>query len=409
MKISYLLGEFGSTGGSIVLYNFMDNLVKRGHEVYAIMTNSSIKWEIGIWKEIIENKDSVYKRRAIPIMGSLINFYSKNENIKNLYFFYGLNKLTNGLIKNWVDSDITIATWCLTAYAAFYLSDRTVPVYHMQHYEELFFKDKVQRLIARNTYYLPLIQISNSKWLQNIILKKFNQQSQLLNPGIDLDVFKPQDDIENKYKTKNKWLIVSYFSDILIKGFEDAVQSVELARKELKKQGIEIEWKIFGLNPPSKKYTTEFEYVGKIFGHDLAKLYSKADIVLMSSWFESFPLPPLEAMSCGSLIITTQYGTEDYVFNNENGLVCLPRMPKEMAQKIIYAIKNPDKCLKMVKTALQTAESYSWKKRADTLEKLLEESLQKYSVDQFKTFDDIVNGNFKESIYKEFNLDNTAK
>jgi hypothetical protein len=30
-------------------------------------------------------------------------------------------------------------------------------------------------------------------------------------------------------------------------------------------------------------------------------------------------------MACGSLIITTKYGTEDYVIDQENGLVAWPR------------------------------------------------------------------------------------
>lgn len=406
MKISYLLGGLDSTGGSLVLYNFMDTLTKNGHEVYVILPNAQIKWNVGIWREIINNKNTGNKKYGQAHLNNLIGFFgAKNKNIKNLNYFYGLKKFTEGLIKNWVHSDVTIATYCLTAYAAFYLSDKTVPLYHMQSFEELFFKDKTQRLIARNTYKLPLIKVSNSKWLQNIILKKFNDESILINPGIDLTIFRAHKNIENKYKTKKEWLIVSYFNETPMKGFYDAVKAVKLARNHLQNEGINIKWKVFGLKPPSKTYDTQVEYVGKIFGDDLAKLYSQADIVLMPSWYESFPLPPIEAMACGSLIITTRYGTEDYVFNNENGLVCLPRKPEEMAQNIIYAIKNPDESLKMVKEALSTVRAYSWEERTDIFEKILEEAIENYPIDQFRPFDDLVDGNFKESTYKEFDFE----
>lgn len=144
MKISYLFAEFGKSGGPIVLYNFMDNLVSRGHEIHAILPNGAIKWEMGIWKEMIYNQDPVIEKYTLKMMNNLINFFEPkiSKNKKNLLHFFRLKKLTNGLINNWVDSDVTIATHCLTAYAVFYLSDQTVPIHHMQHFEELFFKRK---------------------------------------------------------------------------------------------------------------------------------------------------------------------------------------------------------------------------------------------------------------------------
>lgn len=400
MKISYLFGELGSTGGSIVLYNFMDNLVERGYEIYAILPDKRIKWEVGIWKEIIENNESKHTSKAV---NNIINFFTKNNTkLENLNYYYALKKFTDGLIHNWVESDITISTYSLTTYAGYYLSKKTVPLYHMQHFEELFFTDINQRLIARNTYYLPLIKISNSKWLQNILKTQLNINSYLLNPGIDLNLFKPYKEFTTKYYDKKEWLIVSYFSEEPLKGFNDAAKGVKLARDYLNKKGINLKWKVFGLNPPSRKYETEFEYVGKIFGKDLAKLYSKADIVLMASWYESFPLPPIEAMACGTLIIATRYGTEDYVFDKENGLVCLPRQPEEITNKIIYAIENPEKCLEMVKNGQKTVKNYSWEKRTDILEEILLKSAQNYSFDKFKLFDDLVNANFKKYMYNEF-------
>lgn len=393
MRISYLLIGIGSTGGPLVLYNFMDNLVMRGHEVYAILPNKNIKWEVGIWKSLITENRNKY---------SVKNMFNHFKNY--LKFRGNLEKIiTSNLITNWVDSDITIATHCLTAKAAYFLADRTVPLYHIQHYEEIFFKKKEDRLKARASYYLPLKKICNSKWLQNIMKNKINEKSYLLNPGINLSIFKTFKNPNEKYRDKKEWTIVSLLDEKRDwKGFEDASKSIAIARKYLEDKDIKIKWKVFGLHSPSKDYKTKFEYVGKLFNEDLAKLYSSSDMVLLTSWYESFPLPPLEAMACGSVVITTQYGTEDYVFDGENGLVCLPRQIDEIAKRIVYAVENPNKCLKMVENGLKTVQNYTWEKRTDDLEKILKESIETYSLNEYKFVNKLVEGTFTEDVYKIF-------
>lgn len=399
MKISYLLPGIGKTGGNIVLYNFMDNLVKRGHEVYAILPKGRIKWEIGIWEEMMEKNEkfSFY---------SLLYQKSKSlkiEKIDRLIFIYSMKIMNEGLIKNWVKSDVTISTLCMTAYAGFFLSDKTVSLYHMQHYEELFFKNKYEQLMARNSYSFPLIQISNSKWLQDIIQKNLNKKSFLLNPGIDLSIFKPFKKIEEKYFPKKEWVMVSFFDEARDwKGFDDAVEAVIIAREHLNRRGIKLIWKLYGLKYPQKEYNTSFEYMGPIFGEELAKLYSEADLVLLTSWYESFPLPPIEAMACGSLVITTQYGTEDYVFHKENGLVSLPREIEDIGKNIVYAVENPSECILMVENGLKTVENYTWEERTNCLEEIIHESIANYSFDDYEFVKDLANGKFNKNLHDKF-------
>jgi len=368
----------GKSGGSLVLYNFMDKLVERGHEVYAILPDVTIKWEAGIWKKQLVKPKSRLK--------SFLHYLIKGS------FNQSWDQFTKNLINNWVDSDITIATHCKTAYAAYHLSEKTVPIYHMQHLEELFFEEYEDRLMARNTYFLPLIKISNSQWLKNMLQKQFDMSSNLLNPGINLDIFHPYQNPAFKFIDKKEWTLVSFVDgNREWKGFDDAVQAVKIARETLSQQEIHLIWKIYGFEP--KKSDIEMQYQGLVYGDELARLYSGADLVLLPSWYESFPLPPLEAMACGSLIITTRYGTEDYVIHGENGLVCLPRKPEHMAKQLVYAINHPKKCIEMVEKGLQTAQEYNWDKRTDSLEKILEESFQNYDFNKFKELENLVKGN----------------
>ena len=54
----------------------------------------------------------------------------------------------------------------------------------------------------------------------------------------------------------------------------------------------------------------------------LAELYSSADIFLFTSYAESFGLPPLEAMACGTTVVTTDCkGNRDYAIGEYNCLI----------------------------------------------------------------------------------------
>lgn len=402
MTITYLLETMGKTGGSIVLYNFMDQLTLRGHEVYAVFPTHRIKWVPGEWKNIIntQKKPSGVKHLIKQVLPKVPDRYQ--EEIKKLRFA----KAVKGLLNNWEKTDITVSTTCMSTYAGVILANQTVSYYHMQHYEELFFKSDWQRQLARNSYYLPLFQIANSAWLKNLLEKNFATQPFLINPGIDLSLFRSETGPEKKYFSgKKDWVVVSFFDEEREwKGFNDGVQAMKKARAYFSQRNINITWKVFGLHAPTKEYDTEFEYAGAIFGEQLSRLYASADIVLLTSWYESFPLPPIEAMACGTLLITSQYGTEDYVEDGVNGLVSLPRDIPKISEKIIQAIENSQENIAMVKKGLETVENYTWQKRTDELEKLFLESSPQYNFKKYTLFDDIVNGRFESYMYEEFQI-----
>lgn len=406
MKISYLFRSFGRTGGPIVHYNFMDNLVQRGHEVYAVTPKKNMRWEAGMWKTFLDRtQKSSHLTKTIErkIIGCVLKKCFKNtyqKTYKPLQAIQSLKKMTAGLVSNWVPSDVTISTFILTSYASYFLSSKTVSIVHMQHLEEIFFDDPTWRFLARNTYFLPLMRIANSTWLINILNKFYQMDSYLLTPGIDLTTFKCHKDPKEKYHSKHEWTIASFVDEKREwKGFKDAVQAVKIARKHLAAAGISIQWKIYGLEAPKKRYDTDFQYAGRIYGSDLSEFYSSADIVLVPSWYESFPMPPIEAMACGTLVITTRYGTEDYAIDGTNSLVCQPRNIQEMADKIIMAIKKPQESLKFVDSALENVREYSWKRRVDTLENIMDDALIRYPKNRNKLYDtlitDLIAGRFE--------------
>lgn len=401
MRISYLLAGFGHTGGSMVLYKFMDKLCERGYEVFAITPHERIKWKPNFSQEIIKNfstsssskRSIIYKYggeiiSTFPFMKKIVYPLLKlppEEPIRQVQW------LTQRLIKNWVESEITISTFCGTSYANYYLMDKTIPLYHMQAYEELFFEDEIMQKVARLTYYFPLVLLSNSSWLKEQIKKRIGRESYLLNPGIDNTIFYPKLKIDEKYKHPSKFTIVSYYSTARLKGWDDAIKAMEIV---FKKYGNErIEWIVFG-GISYQKPNIPVKFVGKIFSDSLAHLYSNAHIVFMNSWYESFPLPPIEAMACGTAIITTQVGTEDYAYGGKNAIVIPPRKPEILAEAIIKLIDDPLLAYELAEKGLETAQRFSWNKATDCLERIIHSAGENYRKDTFADIPILISGDF---------------
>jgi glycosyltransferase involved in cell wall biosynthesis len=64
--------------------------------------------------------------------------------------------------------------------------------------------------------------------------------------------------------------------------------------------------------------------------------------VLCPSWYESFPLLPIEAMACGTSVITTPYGTEDYAIDGHTAIVVRPRVVSDFVVALDGLVRLPE-------------------------------------------------------------------
>ncbi len=377
----------GLSGGFLVIYNFIEHLVRRGHEVYVVTPETCFKWEEGMQDKIV-NKKMESSNFLIKLRSNILNLPGLKEvkKIRNKardsdrYFYHVyLPKLTNDLIMNFnkdvKTSDILVSTLCFTAFAGYLLSDKVKKAfYHMQHYEEVFFlNSNFKRNFVRSTYFLPHNLISNSTWLKSIIEKICNRSSELINPAIDLGIYKPYISLDEKYKGKKyKYTILSFVdASREFKGSKDLYDALQIVWKKLGRDNITI--KSFGFSMPSYFKNMDMEFLGYIHPTELPKFYSSSDVFVLPSLYESFPLQPIEAMACGTTLVTTKFGTEDYAFNNVNSLVVYPRRPEDLAEKIILALKDREKSLVLAKNALETVKKFSWERQTDKLEKIFSE------------------------------------
>lgn len=267
-------------------------------------------------------------------------------------------------------ADITIATSFETARPAALLTGKKF--YFGQHFEPYFcleFPDPVYaEALARQSYGLGLQLIANSSWLQAKLTSELKNISVALCPNaIDHKVFHG----EPKAQTSSKHVVVISYGgrNAAWKGFREMAQAMAIARSAL--PDFEIEWRVYGgsLVPPGE--ITPYVDLGFLSPQRLCEEYRKADILLSASWYESFPLFPIEAMACGLPVITTQFGTEEYAMHGKTAEIVQPKSPQSIAEGLIKLVKDEDYRLRLAAAGNQISHEFTWDASINRFEEIL--------------------------------------
>ena len=113
---------------------------------------------------------------------------------------------------------------------------------------------------------------------------------------------------------------------------------------------------------------------GYIPNIELPNLYRLAQLFLYPSLRESFGIPILEAMSCGTPIITSNTSAMPEVAGKD-ALLIDPTQPEQIAEKIISLLTDSDLRKQVVNYGIKRAAQFSWKKTADEVVSIYNEVL----------------------------------
>jgi glycosyltransferase involved in cell wall biosynthesis len=99
-------------------------------------------------------------------------------------------------------------------------------------------------------------------------------------------------------------------------------------------------------------------------------LYSSSDLFVFASHIEGYGLPPLEAMACGTPVVTTDCrGVKDFVIDGKNAILVPPKQPDIIAESIIKLYNDPELTEKLKQNGLETSKNFTWKRVVDIFEK----------------------------------------
>lgn len=125
-----------------------------------------------------------------------------------------------------------------------------------------------------------------------------------------------------------------------------------------------------------KEYLNNVIFTGKVEPDQVSKWLSKSDALIIPSLWENFPTVCLEAMSAGKLVIGNKTGGINEIIDSTCGLLTKRKNSKNLANKIIYAIKNPKKMEKLAlngrnKIAKRFSQEIVGKKMEDIYNKII--------------------------------------
>lgn len=109
----------------------------------------------------------------------------------------------------------------------------------------------------------------------------------------------------------------------------------------------------------------QLDYVS---GDELRALFSLAHVFLFPSHYEGFGLPALEAMSCGTPVVTSNQGAPAEVAGPA-ALTADPKSPVEIAQALRRLFEDDELWHKQRQRGLEHARTFTWRRCArDTLD-----------------------------------------
>jgi glycosyltransferase involved in cell wall biosynthesis len=116
-------------------------------------------------------------------------------------------------------------------------------------------------------------------------------------------------------------------------------------------------------------------YLGKPDRGALIEFYNAADLLIAPSLFEGFGMTLLEAMACGTPVITSNVSSMPEVVG-DSGIVIDPTSPQAIAEAVVQLDKNPDLHAELVKKGLARTKSFTWQNTAEQIARIYEKLLQ---------------------------------
>jgi glycosyltransferase involved in cell wall biosynthesis len=258
---------------------------------------------------------------------------------------------------------------------------------------ELAASKKIKYKISRYLWYSFLkMQKQVAPKLQNIItvsqsskkgiIEEFNCKNNnilVINNGLDTEEFSP---IEESVRDLNR-LITTASADVPLKGLDYSLKALKILKKDnpnihlivigsLKKGG-HTERLIKELNIKDNVF-----FKKHISKEEIRKLYSTSSVAIVSSLYEGFGYPVIEAMSCEVPLIATNVSSIPELVG-KYGILIDPKDENLLSKKIKKILINYDE---HKKTAIQGRQhiikTFNWSKITKEYEKIIYKVIENF-------------------------------
>ncbi|WP_026486299.1 glycosyltransferase [Caldanaerobius polysaccharolyticus] len=328
LDITYLPIVNGITGGMRIIYEQINRLHDRGHNVNAVSYYSNPDWfNLKINVKKVDINDDI----------------SKHINNNNVIIYTFWNQ--------WYEVNRFDNTMFLIQGDEFLFDDSKL-------------QDIMRAAVANSYIYAESKFLAVSRFLSETIQRKYGRYCEIIKNAIDIEKFY-NEDLETKHE-KIKIIIVGN-AMLKFKGFDDIFKAFDIVRS--KGYDFDVIW-ITQTQPEVCPDYIEL-YINPL-QDKIPELYREADIYVCGSYYEACPLPPLEAMASGCAVVTTDNGgVSEYAIDGYNCLMVKIGDYIGMAESIIKLIEDKQLRTQLISNSLKTAKEFTWDKAIDILENLL--------------------------------------
>ena len=356
MKITFLASQLNMGGGTKVIAIYADYLARNGHEV-VVVSQPNAKPRLRV---ILKN------------MFRLKFFYAKTQrsHLDGLKVKQHVIDKCRPIVTNDLpDADIIIATWWETAeWLEKINSNKGKKIYFIQGHEIFDYLPK-DRVIA--TYQSDMHKIVISKWLKDIMQNEYNKTDvDLVNNAVDKSHF---------YFTERKKQKIPTIGFLVSNSYVKAVDIALNVVAELKKTYPNLHVVTFGAytfkNKSLLPLIDNFHLSPTI--DEIREIYANCDVWLAASRSEGFNLTAMEAMACGTPIVSTKTGWPvEAVIPYKNGVLAEVDDVVALCDGVRWILQQTDDVWQMLsKNATEATQGYSWEKSGYDFEQVLEKQM----------------------------------
>ena len=355
MKIMHLTKKYPNAlgGDSIVVSNLEYQQKQAGHDVFVITSNCpEIISKKNIFKfgltETVPNLDKITLRRIISLFMLLFTSFRCLNKLKpdiihshssDLGFFISLPARLYG---------IPVVNTC---HGVSFLDD-----------QYSFFKRFMEKFFLKHGNFKRIITVDKSS------VKQFKEH------GINNVIYIPNGvninsiALEKPPKIKNETLILLFVGRLETqKGIKYLIDAADILKDSIN------EFEIWLVGDGSQRYELEsiieerelsslFKFLGKLYEKELLKVYKTADIFVLPSIWEGFPLTLLEAWAAELPVISTNVGgIASICTDGYNALIIPPKSPNAITEAVIKLARDANLRRKIGKNGRELVEKkYSW-------------------------------------------------
>ena len=177
--------------------------------------------------------------------------------------------------------------------------------------------------------------VACSEWMAGLVKQSFLKEKRIevIQNGIDLNVFQPSGSKikDGKFRilaVSNVWNKEKGYYDILklrnLLPREYEITIVGLTKEQLK----DLPERIIGIERTQSV-------------NELIRLYSESDVLINPTFADTFPTINIEALACGTPVITYKTGGSPEIIDDQTGIVVKQGSVEEMASAIATLNRNP--------------------------------------------------------------------